>query len=50
VDERGTSPETVRAQVKSIVAKTGVRSRSALVRLALQVNLPIDPPEGPVSI
>jgi DNA-binding CsgD family transcriptional regulator/PAS domain-containing protein len=44
-DERGTSPATVSTQVKSIFSKTGVQTRSTLVRLALQVNLPIDPPE-----
>jgi DNA-binding CsgD family transcriptional regulator len=41
-DMRSVSRETVRAQVKSILRKTGVANRSHLVRLALTVNLPID--------
>ena len=34
--------ETVRSYIKKILQKTGVKNRSQLVRLALNVNLPID--------
>jgi DNA-binding CsgD family transcriptional regulator/PAS domain-containing protein len=40
-DQRGVSPETVRSQVRSIYSKTGVTSRTGLIRLALLVNPPI---------
>ncbi len=39
---RGTSTNTVRAQVKSIHTKTQAKGRPDLVRLALSVNLPVD--------
>ncbi len=42
-DARNISRETVRSYVKQILQKTGVNSRARLVRLALNVNLPIDP-------
>ncbi|MEM1153145.1 MAG: helix-turn-helix transcriptional regulator [Pseudomonadota bacterium] len=41
-DTRGVTLETIKSQAKSILAKTGVSSRSALVRLALRINLPVD--------
>jgi DNA-binding CsgD family transcriptional regulator len=41
-DIRGTSPLTVRTQVKSIYGKTRVTTRSDLVRLAVNVDPPID--------
>ncbi len=37
---RGTTDGTVRSQIKSIYAKTGVRRRADLVRLAVSVNRP----------
>lgn len=40
-DQRGVSPETVRSQVRSIYSKTGVSSRTGLIRLALLINPPI---------
>lgn len=46
-DTRNTTRETVRNSVKQILQKTGTSNRSQLVRLALRVNLPIDPaPDG----
>lgn len=41
---RGVSPHTIRAQIKSPLAKTRTAGRPQLVRLALHVNLPVDPP------
>jgi len=41
-DVRKNTRETVRTYIKQILQKTGVNSRSQLVRLALNVNLPID--------
>lgn len=38
---RGTTDGTVRSQIKSIYAKTGVRRRADLVRLAVSVDPPI---------
>ena len=43
-DIRGISPETVKSHVKSALKKTGAMNRSALVRLALSINLPVDKP------
>jgi DNA-binding CsgD family transcriptional regulator len=40
-ETRGTSTETVRSQLKSILSKTGVRSQVDLVRLAAKANPPI---------
>lgn len=40
-DLRGTKGDTVRSQIKSIYAKTGVRRRADLVRLAVSVDPPI---------
>jgi hypothetical protein len=37
---------TIRTQIKQVLAKTGTHSRPALVRLALSVNLPVDPADG----
>jgi DNA-binding CsgD family transcriptional regulator len=42
-DIRGVSTETIKSQLKSLMNKTGVDGRVPLVRLALSVNLPIDP-------
>lgn len=42
-DVRNLTRETVRTYIKKILQKTGVNNRSQLVRLALNVNLPIDP-------
>lgn len=42
-DARNNSRETVRSHIKQILQKTGVNNRAQLVRLALNVNLPIDP-------
>ena len=42
-DMRSNTRETVRSHIKQILQKTGVNNRSQLVRLALNVNLPIDP-------
>ena len=41
-DTRNLTRETVRTYVKQVMQKTGVTSRTQLVRLALNVNLPID--------
>lgn len=41
-EERGTSSGTVRSQIKTIFAKTGVNSQSALVRLAAKATPPIE--------
>lgn len=41
-DARNITRETVRSYIKKILQKTGVNNRSQLVRLALNVNLPID--------
>jgi len=41
-DLRGTKEDTVRSQFKAIYAKTGVRRRADLVRLAVSVDPPID--------
>jgi len=43
-DARNFSLETVRSYVKQVLQKTGVNNRAQLVRRALNVNLPIDPP------
>jgi DNA-binding CsgD family transcriptional regulator len=42
-DIRGVSTETIKSQLKSLMNKTGVEGRVQLVRLALSVNLPVDP-------
>ncbi len=42
-EERNTSVDTTRSQVKTLFSKTGASSQSDLVRLALKVNLPVDP-------
>ncbi|MBX2882673.1 MAG: helix-turn-helix transcriptional regulator [Granulosicoccus sp.] len=42
---RNVSPITVKNQVKSLLAKTGNRSRSDLIRQALSINLPVDTSE-----
>ena len=42
-DIRGTTVETTRTQIKSLRSKTGARRREELTRLALSVNLPVDP-------
>ena len=42
-DIRRAAVETVRGQIKTVLRKTGTANRSQLVRLALTVNLPIDP-------
>lgn len=42
-DSRNLTRETVRNYVKQILHKTGTKNRTQLVRLALNVNLPIDP-------
>ncbi|MHA1597555.1 MAG: helix-turn-helix transcriptional regulator [Alphaproteobacteria bacterium] len=42
-DMRNVSVETIRTQVKSVLAKTRSSNRADVVRLALSVNLPIDP-------
>lgn len=41
-DTRNVSRDTIRTQVKRLLEKTGTRNRVQLVRLALNVNLPID--------
>jgi DNA-binding CsgD family transcriptional regulator len=41
-DIRGTSPQTVRTQIKAILQKTGCKTRTDLVRRALSAHLPID--------
>ena len=43
-EQREVSIETVRTQVKRVLAKVGVQNRASLIRLALSVNLPIDLP------
>ncbi len=45
-DMRNVTAETVRTQVKSILAKTRTSKRSDVVRLALTVNLPVDLPNA----
>ena len=40
-EQRGVTEETVKSQVKAVYAKTGVRRRADLVRLALAVDPPI---------
>ncbi len=42
---RNVSPETIRTQIKSVFAKTRSSNRADVVRLALNVNLPIDQPD-----
>ena len=42
-ETRNLTTETVRSYVRQIFQKTGTNNRSQLVRLALTVNLPIDP-------
>lgn len=42
-DARGLTRETVRYYIKQILNKTGTNNRSQLVRLALNINLPMDP-------
>ncbi|MCW8922142.1 MAG: LuxR C-terminal-related transcriptional regulator [Gammaproteobacteria bacterium] len=42
-DIRNITRETVRNYIKQVLQKTGTSNRSQLVRLALNVNLPIDP-------
>lgn len=42
-DTRNTTLETVRGHIKGVFSKTRTKTRAALVRLALTVNLPIDP-------
>ena len=42
-DARNLTRETVRNYIKQVLHKTGTKNRSQLVRLALNVNLPIDP-------
>ena len=42
-DERNLTLETTRTYIKQILQKTGAKNRAQLVRLALNVNLPIDP-------
>ncbi|MBX2879444.1 MAG: LuxR C-terminal-related transcriptional regulator [Granulosicoccus sp.] len=41
-EARNVSPVTVKNQVQSLLAKTGNRNRSDLIRQALSINLPID--------
>ena len=41
-EERGTSFETVRSQIKAVYRKTGATSGSDLIRLAAKANPPID--------
>ena len=46
-EARNLTRETVRNYIKQVLRKTGTKNRSQLVRLALSVNLPIDPaPRG----
>ncbi len=45
-DMRNVTAETVRTQVKSILAKTRTSKRSDVVRLALTVNLQVDLPNA----
>ena len=42
-DVRSLTRETVRNYIKQVLQKTGTKNRAQLVRLALNVNLPIDP-------
>lgn len=42
-DIRNTGLETVRGQIKSVLAKTKTHNTTELIRLALTVNLPVDP-------
>ena len=51
-DSRNVSPDTVRTQVKRILAKTGAANRAQLVRLAHSVNPPIDrlPPDSDAEL
>ena len=42
-DTQNITRETVRNYIKQVLKKTGTNNRSQLVRLALNVNLPIDP-------
>lgn len=46
-DIRNVSPETIKSQIKSIMAKTGSRHRSDIIRQALTVNLPVDKSDKP---
>lgn len=46
-DTRNITRETVRNYIKQILRKTNTRNRSQLVRLALNVNLPIDAAPSP---
>jgi DNA-binding CsgD family transcriptional regulator len=41
-EERGTSPETVRGQLKTVFSKTGAKGQSDLVRLAVKAAPPIE--------
>jgi len=41
-DIRNVRPETVRGQLKALLAKTNSRRQSDVVRLALKVNLPVE--------
>lgn len=41
-DKRSTAPETVRSQVKSVLAKTQTSRQVDLVRLAHSINIPVD--------
>lgn len=41
-EERGTSNETVRGQVKQVFSKTGARSQLDLLRLAVKVRPPVE--------
>lgn len=45
-ETRNVSRETVRTHVKRLLEKTGTKNRVQLVRLALNVNLPIDEIDG----
>ena len=44
-EERNTSVDTTRSQIKTLFSKTETTSQSDLVRLALKVNLPVDRPD-----
>lgn len=48
-EERGRSVETVRAQIKAILAKTETRSQGELLRLALSVSELVPALPGPVG-
>jgi DNA-binding CsgD family transcriptional regulator len=39
---RGVSPETVKAQIRSVFAKMAVHNRAELVRRVFTVNLPVE--------